>query len=106
MQSKILVFLTVGLTALVVLSGVVCELSWLTKENSPDFLRATVGLSSTTVGNLNPSARNPGVELLCSGLFDVPGGYCSYFALGVPVTNFTVTIINSTDSMENFVGEK
>ncbi len=43
-----------------------------------------MGLSSVAVGNLNPSARNPGIELLCTGLYDVPGGYCNYFTLGVP----------------------
>jgi hypothetical protein len=51
------------------------------------------------VGNLNPSARNPGVELLCTGLYDVPGGYCNYFTMGVPSTNFSVptsfTVVNN-----------
>jgi hypothetical protein len=51
------------------------------------------------IGNLNPSARNPGVELLCTGLYDVPGGYCNYFTLGVPSTNFSnpvsFTVVNN-----------
>jgi hypothetical protein len=27
---------------------------------------------------------------LCTGLYDVPGGYCSYFSLGVSFINFTM----------------
>jgi hypothetical protein len=103
MKPKILVLLTVGLTACVVLASAISELSWFNKENSPNALREIVGLPSAATGNLNPSARNPGVELLCSGLFDVPGGYCSYFSLGVPLTNFTITILEDTNTS---IGEK
>ena len=82
--------MAIGLTILVLLVCVASEISWSAKENTPDALRQTVGLPSVAVGNLNPSARNPGLELLCTGLYDVPGGYCSYFALGVPFINFTM----------------
>ena len=64
------------------------EMSWTNRENTPDRLRAAVGLPSDVVGNLNPAARNPGLELFCTGLYDVPGGYCNYFADGVPFVNF------------------
>jgi hypothetical protein len=56
------------------------------------------------VGNLNPSARNPGLELLCTGMYDVPGGYCYYNAWGVPfagfpmATNFTIIGNYSSES--------
>jgi hypothetical protein len=91
------------LLAFVVFSCVASELSWSIKENTSDPLRQTIGLPSVAIGNLNPSARNPGLELLCTGLYDVPGGYCSYFSIGVsfvdfPIaSNFTVTK-NSTES--------
>ncbi len=89
MNLKIPLFLVAVLTTFVLLACVASEISWSTKESAPDVLRQTVGLPSVAVGNLNPSARNPGLELLCTGLYDVPGGYCSYFALGVPFINFT-----------------
>ncbi len=101
MKTKILPGLLVVLLAFVFFSCASSEISWLKKESEPEPVRQVVGLPSIVVGNLNPSARNPGLELLCTGLYDVPGGYCNYFALGVPfisfpmATNFTV-IYNST----------
>jgi hypothetical protein len=89
MKSKIFVSLFVVLLAFVFISSALSEISWSIKESSPSALRQVVGLPSVAIGNLNPSARNPGVELLCTGLYDVPGGYCNYFALGVPFINFT-----------------
>ncbi len=85
----------------VFVSCLVSEAYWSIKEDNPDPLRQVVGLPSVAVGNLNPSARNPGLELLCTGMYDVPGGYCAYFTSGVPfinfqmATNFTV-VKNST----------
>src|SRR5512135_1509062 len=89
MKTRILLSLIALLLVFVAASTVASEISWSIKENNPDVLRQVVGLPSLAVGNLNPSARNPGVELLCTGLYDVPGGYCNYFALGVPFINFT-----------------
>jgi len=48
-------------------------------------------LPSLSIGNLNPAARNPELEILCTGLYDVPGGYCNYFTLGVPFINYTMS---------------
>ncbi len=102
MKTRILLSLIALLLVLVAASTVASEISWSIKENNPDVLRQVVGLPSLAVGNLNPSARNPGVELLCTGLYDVPGGYCSYFSssvsyIGFPMaTNFTV--------IQNFTG--
>jgi hypothetical protein len=48
------------------------------------------GLPSLAIGNLNPAARNPGLEVLCTSLYDVPGGYCIYFTQGVPQLNLTL----------------
>ena len=90
MKPKIFVSLVVVLLTFVFLSAVWSEISWSMKENAPNALRQVVGLPSVAVGNLNPSARNPGLEFLCTGLYDVPGGYCNYFALGVPLINFTL----------------
>jgi hypothetical protein len=78
------------LLVFVSVSCLASELSWSAKAENPDYLRQLVGLPSVAVGNLNPSARNPGLEYLCTSLYDVPGGYCYYFTSGLPVTNFTI----------------
>ncbi len=88
MNSRILIFIIAVLLTFVFVSCAISELSWSTKENNADSLRYVVGLPSVAVGNLDPAARNPGVEVLCTGLYDVPGGYCNYFSMGVPYTNF------------------
>jgi hypothetical protein len=90
MKSKILMYSIAILLMFVCGSCALSEIYWSIKENNPDSLRQLVGIPSVAVGNLNPSARNPGIELLCTGLYDVPGGYCSYFTMGVPVINFTM----------------
>jgi hypothetical protein len=96
MRSKVLIYAIAILLTFVFVSCAVSEISWSIKENKTDSLRYLVGLPSVAVGNLSPSARNPGVEVLCTGLYDVPGGYCNYFSMGVPfitfpmATNFTV----------------
>jgi hypothetical protein len=103
MKSKVLIYVIVVLLAFVLVSCVVSEISWSMKENHIDSLRYVVGLPSVAVGNLSPSARNPGVEVFCTGLYDVPGGYCNYFSMGVPfisfpmASNFTI-IGNFTES--------
>jgi hypothetical protein len=97
MKTKTLLVATVALLTFVSLSCLVSEISWSEKVNSSDSLRQLVGLPSIAIGNLNPSARNPGLELFCTSLYDVPGGYCYYFAPGVPVTNFTI-VANITRS--------
>jgi len=103
MKSRTLVLMIVFLIALAFVASGLSEISWSIRENSPEVLRQTVGLPSTTVGNLNPSARNPGVEFLCTSLFDVPGGFCNYFTLGVPFTNFTVV---GNFTVISIIGEK
>jgi hypothetical protein len=90
MKTKTLLLATVGLLFFVSLSCVISEVSWSTKANNPDSIRQVVGLPSVAVGNLNPSARNPGLELFCTALYDVPGGYCYYFTPGIPVINLTI----------------
>ena len=90
MKTRLFMTLVVALLAFVFVSCVLSEVSWSVKKNNPDILRQTVGLPSLAIGNLNPSARNPGLELLCTGLYDSPGGYCNYFTLGVPYINFTM----------------
>ena len=103
MKSRLLIYLIVILLTFVFVSCALSEISWSIKDNKPDPLRQALGLPSVAVGNLSPSARNPGVELLCTGLYDVPGGYCNYFTMGVSktdfpmATNFTVTS-NFTES--------
>ncbi|MDQ1280346.1 MAG: hypothetical protein QG670_1609 [Thermoproteota archaeon] len=90
MKIKTFMSITIILLAFVFTSCLVSEIVWSTKANSPDTLRQIVGLPSIAIGNLNPSVRNPGLEFFCTSLYDVPGGYCYYFAPGVPATNFTI----------------
>jgi hypothetical protein len=96
MKLKVLIYATAILLTFVFASCAISEISWSIKENDADSLRYIVGLPSVAVGNLSPAARNPGVEVLCTGLYDVPGGYCNYFSMGVPFINFpmgNITVI-------------
>jgi len=95
MKSRTLLTILASLIAIVAVACTVSEISWSTKANNPDALRQTVGLPSIAIGNLNPTARNPGLEVLCTGLNDAPGGYCYYFTDGVPYINFTSVTITS-----------
>ena len=63
MKSKILILAIALLLTFVFVSCIASEISWSMKENNPDSLRYVVGLPSVAVGNLSPSARNPGVEV-------------------------------------------
>ncbi len=80
-----------SVAALVMIVAACCaasEISWAKKEKAVDPTRELVGLPSIAVGNLNPAARNPGLEILCTGLYDIPGGYCTYFTSGLPFAGF------------------
>ena len=105
MTSRFLIYLVALLLTFVFVSCALSEISWSIKDNNPDSLRQVIGLPSVAVGNLSPSARNPGVELLCTGLYDVPGGYCNYFTMGVSFINFPMatnfTVINNLLRVEN-----
>lgn len=92
MNSKIILSAAALMIIFIVASCVLSESSWAAKEKSPDMLAETVGLSSIVVGNLNPATRNPGLELFCTSLYDVPGGFCNYYAPGVPSDNFKVDV--------------
>jgi len=87
-MKKKLTLLVISLLFLVFASYAYSEYYWQKKgNNSTNYLQAT-GLSSIAIGNLSPISRSPGYELLCTGLYDVPGGYCSYFTEGVPFINY------------------
>lgn len=92
MNSKLLLAATMAMLLFIAASCVLSEASWASKEGNKDTLAETVGLASIIVGNLNPSARNPGVELFCTSLYDIPGGFCNYFVPGVPPDNFKVNV--------------
>ncbi len=91
MRNRTILLATGVLLGLVFAPSMLSEAYWSSRQNSPDQLRQTVALPSVAVGNLNPMARNPGLELLCPGLYDSPGGYCYYFTAGTYPLNFTVT---------------
>jgi hypothetical protein len=88
MRPAIILSAVVALLVVVSVSCSASQLVWTSVENTADPVRELVGLPSIAVGNLNPSARNPGLEILCAGLYDTPGGYCSYFTDGVPFIDF------------------
>jgi len=88
MKARTIIILMTALVALVLFSCVASEISWSNKKSAGDPTRALVGLPSIAIGNLSPAARNPGLEILCTGLYDTPGGYCSYFTDGVPFVDF------------------
>ena len=90
MRNKTLLLATAGLLLFVLISCAVSEISWSLTINKTDSLRQLVGLPSVAVGNLNSSSRNPALEIMCTSLYDSPGGYCYYFTAGVPVSNITV----------------
>jgi hypothetical protein len=89
LKKRIVLFVVAALMVYVSISCLISEASWATKEKTTDSLRELVGLPSLSVGNLNPAVRNPGLEILCTGLYDVPGGYCNYFTIGVSFISFT-----------------
>ena len=64
------------------------EFSWNIKEQTQQPIRTIIGLPSIAIGNLNPTARNPELEIFCTGLYDQPGGYCYYFSNGVPFVDY------------------
>lgn len=103
MVPKLILLLTI-LLIFVFSSCTTSELSWSMNETSPDSMRQLLGLPSVAVGNLNPSARNPGLEFLCTGFYDVPGGYCNYFSMGTPFTDLSIPknfeITNSTKGVK------
>jgi hypothetical protein len=88
MKNRIILILFGALLAIIAVSCAVNQISWSIKENTFDPTREVVGLPSIAIGNLSPSARVPGLELLCTGLYDAPGGYCGYFTDGVPFIGF------------------
>ena len=88
MKTRTMLIFAAVLLAAVFSSWFINEMAWLNREKEPDPLRQLMGLPSIAVGNLSPAARNPGLELFCTGLYDTPGGYCSYFTDGVPFINF------------------
>jgi hypothetical protein len=90
MKTRTIVLAIVGMLAFISISCYASETSWSAEGTPSGNLRQVVGLPSVAVGNLNPSARNPGVEVFCTALYDAPGGYCYYFTLGLPYTNYTV----------------
>jgi hypothetical protein len=91
---------TLVLVAFVVASSIASEVAWSTntlESEKTASLRELVGLPSVAVGNLNPSARNPGLEIFCTSIYDVPGGYCDYFTSGVPHLDLKVANITASD---------
>jgi len=88
LKARTILILTALLLTAVLALCAINEITWRSRERSQDPLRQVLGLPSVAIGNLSPAARNPGLELLCTGMYDTPGGYCSYFTDGVPFINF------------------
>jgi len=98
LRARTILLAIAALVTFVSISCFASEVSWANRENAVDPIRELVGLPGIAIGNLSPSARNPGLEIFCTGLYDTPGGYCSYFTDGVPFTGFpsggNITVIN------------
>jgi hypothetical protein len=90
MRNKTLLIATASLLLFVLVSCAASEISWSITNSKTDSLRQLVGLPSIAEGNLNPASRNPALEIMCTSLYDSPGGYCYYFTNGIPITNITV----------------
>ena len=106
LKGRIVLLVVVVLLVYVSLSCLISEASWAKRTKTTDSLRELVGLPTLSTGNLSPAARNPGLEILCTGLYDVPGGYCSYFTIGVAFVNFTVNWnITASDMNEESIQE-
>jgi hypothetical protein len=88
MKTSVILVGTLALVLFVAFSCVASDISWSTKDEDSDSLRQLVGLPTVAIGNLNPAARSPGLEVFCTSIYDVPGGYCNYFAPGVPYSDF------------------
>jgi hypothetical protein len=76
------------MAVLIIASYAISELNWTLKEQKQESLRRIIGLPSIAVGNLSPAERNPGLEMICTGLNDQPGGYCYYYTSGVPFEDY------------------
>ncbi len=88
MKNRTLLILVTLLVTLVFTSYAYSEVYWHRRETTTVPIHRLTGLASLAIGNLSPSARSPGYELLCTGLYDAPGGYCSYFTDGVPSLHY------------------
>jgi hypothetical protein len=83
-----LILIVIIMVVAVLISCTISELSWSLKEQTQEPVLTIIGLPSIAVGNLNPAARNPELEVFCTGLYDQPGGYCYYFSSGVPFEDY------------------
>ncbi|MGE5637868.1 MAG: hypothetical protein ACM3WQ_04090 [Chloroflexota bacterium] len=88
MKNRLILIAVFLLTLTVLVLCVISELSWNLKEQTQEPIRKITGLPSIAIGNLNPAARNPKLEIICTGLYDQPGGYCYYFSTGVPFEDY------------------
>jgi hypothetical protein len=88
MENRVILIAAFLMTIAVLILCTMSELSWSTKEQTQEPIHKVVGLPSITIGNLNPAVRNPGLEIICTGLYDQPGGYCYYFSPGVPFEDY------------------
>jgi hypothetical protein len=82
--SKVVLLLIVS-TSFVVVSCIQSEISWAAKDAGPNLERAVAQLPNIAVGNLSTYVRSGGLEVMCTSLYDVPGGYCFYFTPGVSI---------------------
>lgn len=83
MKHSRLILLLSALITFVVLSSIQSELSWAARDAAPNLERQAAQLPNIAVGNLSTYIRSGGLEVMCTSLYDVPGGYCFYFTPGV-----------------------
>jgi hypothetical protein len=66
------------LTLMVFAFCFVNELNWVVLEQNPvrQTVREVIGLPSIALGTNYGATRNPLLEVYCTSLYDIPGGYC------------------------------
>ncbi len=69
--------ITLILMSFLIVAYVLNEQDWSKKRVSEENeIRAIIGLPSIALGTKYGATRNPLLELYCTSLYDLPGGYC------------------------------
>jgi hypothetical protein len=97
-KGKLLIQLSILLPVLVLACFTISQVDSIQDDKETNNLRGLLGFPSLAIGNLSPAAREPGLELFCTGIYDTPGGYCNYYANGV-YRDFINYVANITEGI-------
>ena len=93
-----LIQLSIILPVLVLACFAISQVNLIQEDKETNNLRELLGFPSLAIGNLSPAARELGLQLFCTGIYDTPGGYCSYYANGV-YRDFSNYVANITEGI-------